>query len=131
MRNLVWFRRDLRINDNRALARAVETQTDGVVGIFVMTPRQWKEHDDAACKVSFWLGCLTELSQSLARLNIPLLIVESKDFSGVPKAIVKVAKAHDCGSLFFNREYEVNEVRRDQAVSDACDEQGLSDRTIS
>ena len=126
MRNLVWFRRDLRINDNRALARAVETQDDGVIGVFVMTPQQWKEHDDAACKVSFWLGCLAELSQSLAKLNIPLLIVKCKDFSGVPKAIAKAAKSHDCGSLFFNREYEVNELRRDQAVAEVCEQQGLS-----
>ena len=38
MRSLVWFRRDLRINDNPALHHAVEATKDGTVGLFVITP---------------------------------------------------------------------------------------------
>ena len=48
MRSLVWFRRDLRINDNPALHHAVEVTKDGTVALFVITPKQWLEHDDCA-----------------------------------------------------------------------------------
>ena len=48
MRTLIWFRRDLRLTDNTALFNAAKHASDGVVGLFVVTPEQWKQHDDAA-----------------------------------------------------------------------------------
>ncbi len=126
MKNLVWFRRDLRVQDNRALFEAARTATDGVIAVYAVTPEQWKQHDDAPCKVQFWLANVESLSQSLAKLNIPLLIIKSPEFAGLPKKIVALAAKHDCGSLFFNREYEVNEVRRDDSVAAAFDKAGIA-----
>ena len=71
MRSLVWFRRDLRINDNPALHHAVEATIDGTVGLFVITPKQWLEHDDSPAKVSFWLRNLQALSESLKKAEHP------------------------------------------------------------
>ena len=76
MRTLVWFRRDLRLTDNQALYHAAKESKEGVVGLYVATPEQWKLHDDANCKVGFWIRNVRLLSDSLAALNIPLLIVE-------------------------------------------------------
>ncbi len=126
MKNLVWFRRDLRAQDNRALFEAAQTAQDGVVAVYAVTPQQWMQHDDAACKVQFWLANVQSLSQSLAKLNIPLLILKSDTFAELPKKLVALAKKHQCGSLFFNREYEVNEVLRDDQVARACDTAGIS-----
>ena len=78
MRSLVWFRRDLRIKDNSALHHAsASTKRDadgGVVGLFIVTPQQWKQHDDADVKVAFWIENLKFLSEALQERNIPLLI---------------------------------------------------------
>ena len=126
MKNLVWFRRDLRVEDNSALHAAASEATDGVVAIFAITPQQWKQHDDAPCKVQFWLANVKALSQSLAKLNIPLLILKSDTFADLPKKIVALANKHDCGSLFFNREYEVNEQWRDDQVAATCDTAGIT-----
>ncbi len=126
MKNLVWFRRDLRISDNPALFHACKEAREGVIGIFVITPQQWLEHDDAAVKVQFWLKSLVKLSKSLEELNIPLLIQECDSFSEVPDLVLEVAETHDCSKLFFNREYEVNESQRDSRVSSSCESKGIS-----
>ncbi len=82
MKSLVWFRRDLRVRDNPALHAATHSDTAGVIGLFIVTPGQWQAHDDAACKVKFWLDNLSALSSELARLNIPLRIENVADVCG-------------------------------------------------
>ncbi|MGB7325882.1 MAG: deoxyribodipyrimidine photo-lyase [Rubripirellula sp.] len=119
MRSLVWFRRDLRVTDNMALARAAERSTDGVVGLFILTPGQWRLHDDADAKVYFWLQNLQSLSQSLATLNIPLRLVSCDRFDDVPKLVCESVAKYDCGNVYFNAEYEVNERNRDALVVEA------------
>ncbi|MBX3375476.1 MAG: deoxyribodipyrimidine photo-lyase [Phycisphaeraceae bacterium] len=115
-RALMWFRADLRIRDNTALSAAAEWADDGLVGVFVICPGQWKQHDWAAVKVDFILRTLRELSTSLAKVGVPLVIVEAEKFRDVPRALAGVAKEWGCSGLFFNREYEVNEARRDELV---------------
>ena len=94
MRSLVWFRRDLRTIDNPALHHATQIATQGskggTVALFVMTPQQWLSHDDAPVKISFWLRNLKTLSESLAKLNIPLIVKTCNTFDEVP-AVVKLA----------------------------------------
>lgn len=135
MRTLIWFRRDLRITDNTALFNAAKHASDGVVGLFVITPEQWTEHDDADCKVSFWIRNLRSIAASLAKLNIPLLIKTCDRFENTPAIVLEVAKQHRCSALFFNREYEFNESVRDNQTtqlfqSNSLDVRRFHDRVI-
>lgn len=116
MRPLIWFKSDLRTTDNPALYQACQAADRGAVALFVITPHQWAEHDWAPVKVSFILRTLEVLSEQLAGLNIPLLVRETDRFSSVPAVLLEAARALECDALFFNREYEVNEARRDAAV---------------
>ena len=50
MRSVCWFRNDLRVEDNPALYNACLT-SKSVIGIFIVTQSQWKEHDDAKVKI--------------------------------------------------------------------------------
>lgn len=116
-RALMWFRADLRVEDNRALAAAAAWAEAGVVAVFLISPEQWREHDWAAVKVEFILRHLRELSARLGRLNIPLIVETVPRFEGAARALAKIAGTYACSGLFFNREYEVNEARRDEAVA--------------
>ncbi len=116
MRALVWFRCDLRMRDNTALAEASSASDGGVVGVFTICPDQWREHDWGPMKVNFLLRNLRELSASLASVNIPLKILTTPRFDTVPNALDKLAAECKCDALYFNREYEVNEQRRDERV---------------
>lgn len=112
-RALMWFRTDLRTTDNLALAAACNSARDDVIGAFVLCPDQWREHNWGGNKVAFILRTLRDLSASLAKLRIPLLILTEDQFETVPRAIISLATKHHCSALFFNREYEVNEALRD------------------
>ncbi|MEZ6233652.1 MAG: deoxyribodipyrimidine photo-lyase [Phycisphaerales bacterium] len=134
MRPLVWFRADLRTADNSALLAACKAASDpksngsgrhGVVGVFLLAPDQWQEHDWAPVKVDLILRTLAELSKALAALNIPLKIIRADRFADAPKALLKLARACGCDALYFNKEYEINEARRDEAVRDAFEDEGM------
>ncbi len=115
MTQLFWLRSDLRTSDNPALAAAMAAGP--TVALYLVTPRQWLAHDDAPCKVDFWLRNLAELSTRLGALNVPLLIREVDDWQAVPDALLNVCREHGMQRLHYNEEYGVNEQRRDQAVS--------------
>jgi len=114
----MWFRNDLRIEDNPALTEACRRSDRGVVAVFVCTPEQWRQHDWAPVKVDFIRRTLVELSEDLSSKNIALKILTAPNFRGVPQALVDLAQEYDCNALFFNEEYEVNEQQRDEAVSE-------------
>lgn len=116
MANLVWFRSDLRTRDNTALAESCVQRSSTVLGVFLVAPGQWQEHDWATVKVDLLLRTLADLSAALAEKNIPLLIRECPWFKDAPSVLLEVARSHGCRSLHFNREYEVNERRRDDQV---------------
>ncbi len=122
----MWFRTDLRVRDNLALSLACERRT-GVVAVFLVAREQWRRHDDSPCKIDFILRTLNELSGDLAKLNVPLVIDRSGGlFRDASSSLLKLACAHGCDSVFFNREYEVNEAARDARVIDDFTRAGLS-----
>lgn len=116
MRTLVWFRSDLRVGDNAALAHAARSSTRGVVGLFVVAPAEWRAHDLAPARVDLMLRSLRTLAERLAGKNIPLLVREAPRARDVPEIVVEAAKNAACDALAFNREYEVDERARDEAV---------------
>lgn len=121
---LVWFRSDLRTSDNTALWNAAQKSTDGIIGVFVISPGEWRAHDWAPVRVDFTLRTLKHLSESLASVRIPLLIVQAPSPQDVVPAVLAVAKRHGCESIHFNREYELNEARRDAALEAAANKVG-------
>ena len=133
MRSLVWFRADLRTHDNAALSRATRVSPDGTIGVFLIADEQWAEHDWAGVRVAFMLRTLLALSASLAKLNIPLLIRRARFL--MRGCADRRHAEHGCGALWFNREYEVNERRRDERVEEAVSAigavvQAFDDQTV-
>ncbi|MFO0860301.1 MAG: deoxyribodipyrimidine photo-lyase [Phycisphaerales bacterium] len=128
-RSLVWFRSDLRTQDNTALAqacaRAGGRSGSGVVAVFLISPGEWRAHDHAAVKVDLMLRSLADLSRSLRALNIPLRIQTAQTPGEIPAILLELARSTGCEQLHFNKEYELNERRRDASVIDAFQSAGL------
>lgn len=125
-RALVWMRRDLRMADNMALHHAAAWASDGVIAAFVASPAEWKSHHDAGVKVDFWLRNLRELSDQLAKLNIPLRCVVASSTDSVPRLLHKLASSLNCSAVYFNNEYEFDEHERDQAVESRLTQAGIA-----
>ncbi len=117
MKGLVWFREDLRLHDNSALYYADKHSSRGIIGIYIIDTSLWKKHHMAACRIQFMLSGLNELGKNLQKRGIPLLIKKVKKTADIPHVLYRCIEQYSLNGLFYNRQYEVNETRRDQAVS--------------
>lgn len=117
MRGIVWFKKDLRISDNPALYHACSQCEDGVIAVYIIDPEMWKNNLTAPIQIQFILEGLQRLSESLLQFNIPLLIKTVKTTQKIPQLILSVIEEFNADKLFFNRELELNETKRDQQVA--------------
>ncbi|WP_311945966.1 deoxyribodipyrimidine photo-lyase [Halomonas piscis] len=124
---LVWFRSDLRIHDNRALAAAAAQGP--VIGVFLHSPAQWQAHGHGANKIDFWRRGVAALAEALEGVNIPLLQRSISSFDDAPQLLLDLAREHGVKALHFNREYPLNEQRRDSAVQAAFSAAELGSRS--
>ena len=93
-RPLVWFRRDLRADDNTALLAAAARADDGLVALYLLSPGEWRAHDDAPVKVDFWLRNLARLSDALHALYVPLVIATAESPADIPALVRDLARRH-------------------------------------
>ena len=121
---LIWLRNDLRHYDNTALSTAAERGP--TVAVYLLSPQQWLAHDDAPCKVDFWLRNLRGLSDSLMQLNIPLLIRTAPTWEQAPEVLLELCQQLGIQAVHVNQEYGINETRRDHAVAHLLEEQGIA-----
>ncbi|MGV8918746.1 MAG: deoxyribodipyrimidine photo-lyase [Pseudomonas sp.] len=124
---LIWLRSDLRLHDNTALSAAM--QRGPSVAVYLISPGQWQAHDDAACKVDFWLRNLVELAQALSELNVPLLIRHADTWDQAPTVLLKLCRELGIEGVHANEEYGIHETRRDHDVAAALENAGIHFRS--
>ncbi len=69
---VVWFKRDLRVADHRALARAAVAGP--VLPLYVVEPALWQQPDASLRQWAFVAETLAELRDDLGRLGQPLVV---------------------------------------------------------
>lgn len=116
---LIWFREDLRAHDQTALYEACQWSTDGVVAVFLIPLKTWQAHDMSDTRINFILRQLAELQTSLEKLHIPLIIKEIAEFKNSAQTLLELAQQYRIQALFFNKQYELNELNRDKNVISA------------
>lgn len=121
---LIWFRSDLRLQDNTALQAATDSGAP-VIACFVATPEQWREHDMAPIKARFIGENLKVLQQLLADKGIPLKMLIVASFKQLPEALLSLCQACNVTHVFANHEYGVNEKQRDQGCDLLLFENGI------
>ena len=100
--HIVWFKRDLRVNDHAPLAYAV-AEGISVLPLYVIEEEYWQQ-DFASCRHwSFIRDCLLDLREDTAALGQPLVVREGEiceifhDISS--KYIIKGIFSHEeCGN---------------------------------
>ncbi|MFT3741508.1 MAG: deoxyribodipyrimidine photo-lyase [Gammaproteobacteria bacterium] len=116
MRGVIWFREDLRTSDNPALYHATQKCRDGLLAVYLIDTAFWNKHDIAACRVEFLLRGLIALQTELEALNIPLHVIQLHKNQTAEKVLLHCIESIQAEKLFFNRQYEIDECRRDQVV---------------
>lgn len=69
---ICWFKRDLRVADHPALARAVALGP--VIPLYIIEPELWAQADASGRQYEFLCECLEGLRGDLAALGLPLVI---------------------------------------------------------
>ncbi|GLP96965.1 deoxyribodipyrimidine photo-lyase [Paraferrimonas sedimenticola] len=123
MYQCVWYRKDLRVGDHPALTQAM--QQGPTVALFVHTPEQWQQHHMATRQRHFIESNLVALRAQLAELNVPLLEVNWQDFANTEQNLANWCQANQIGAVHCHQEPELNERRRDAAVSERLSAVGI------
>ena len=115
MKSLVWFRSDLRMDDNPALRNAC-IESDEVHGIYLYSKKQLKLHNEANCKTEFIIENLKVLSKSLININIPLTIINVDSFQNCERELLNICNERSLSKIYFNNQFGEDEQERDKSV---------------
>ena len=120
-RALVWFRRDLRLADNPALAAALRAGL-APVPVYVHAPAEDGEWRAGAASRAWLHRSLHALDASLRALGSRLVVR-----SGARAGHELAGLARECGAsaVFWNRCYEPGAIERDRRLKDGLREAGL------
>ena len=117
---IVWFRRDLRLADNPALAAACE-RADRVVALYIHAPDEEGDWQPGAAS-RWWLHhSLERLAESLRARGAALHVRRGPTL----QALLAVARETGATQVFWNRLYEPAITARDARVAAGLDEAGL------
>lgn len=123
--NIFWFRRDLRLNDNAGLYRALQ---DGkpVVPVFIFDRNILDELEDKKDRrVEFIHHSLGQLQEQLASIGSSLDVRY-----GFPEEIWKqLVKDYSIANVYTNHDYEPYAIERDLALARMFKENGISFHT--
>ncbi|CAD6920913.1 unnamed protein product [Tilletia caries] len=125
---LYWIRnRDLRVEDNRALAEAsAHPGRQHLIALHILSPKDFQAHVRSPRRVDFALRNLRLMQTQLAKSNIPLVVLTHEGpRTYVARRVVELATERGCGAIFGNLEYEVDELWRDADVVKLGSKEGI------
>lgn len=114
-----WFRRDLRLRDNPALAEAVSAGS--IVGVFILDDEDAGENATGGAS-RWWLHhSLKSLSDSLEKLGGKLVLRRGSAAEAIPALVAETG----AGRVVWNRMYEPWSIRRDKALKADLEARGI------
>ncbi|PCD39670.1 deoxyribodipyrimidine photo-lyase [Fusarium graminearum] len=114
-----WFKMDLRISDNRALALASDKAKEAgvpLIALYIISPQDYEAHLRAPVRIDFMLRTLSVIKEDLAKLDIPLYVETVEKRKHLPDRILELMDEWGASHLYANMEYEVDELRREAAM---------------
>ena len=116
--SLVWFRNNLRIEDNISLTKAINN-TDNIFGFvnidpknFLLTKHGFKKTERYRAK--FLLETISDLKSQLDTLNISLIITH-KDFG---KSIKEIINKYEITNIYTQTEWTRDELKEESLIPD-------------
>ncbi len=117
---IVWFRQDLRLEDNPALDAALKTGYD-IIPLYIWSPEEEGKWIPGAAS-RWWLHySLLDLHEQLSKYGLKLIIREGKAL----EQLQDVIQSGHVSCIFWNRRYEPSIVIRDRQIKSALRSTGL------
>ncbi|XP_047321241.1 cryptochrome-1-like [Impatiens glandulifera] len=124
--SVVWFRRDLRVEDNPALAAGV--RAGSVIAVFIWAPEEEGPYNPG--RVSRWWlkHSLSLLDSSLRNLGTSLITKRSTDSLS---SLIDIIKSTGATQLLFNHLYDPLSLVKDHRVKEVLTGQGIVVRSYN
>ncbi|MDF3027568.1 MAG: Deoxyribodipyrimidine photo-lyase [Fluviicola sp.] len=127
---LFWHRRDLRISDNAGLFKALK-HGGKVQPIFIFDTRILNQLPKNDQRVLFIYRTIKELNASYKKLGVSLWVFHGDPIMLIPDLV----KKHAIQTVFCNRDYEPNAIKRDKIIYEElqklnCGFSGSKDQVI-
>jgi deoxyribodipyrimidine photo-lyase len=123
--SIMWFRRDLRLEDNTALSAAI-AESENVFPIFIFD-RNILHHlppDDR--RVSFIWESLESMNECLAKKNAGTI---HYTFGKPDETISQIISQNKINAVFCNHDYEPAAIQRDDRIRRLCERSGVAFHT--
>jgi deoxyribodipyrimidine photo-lyase len=122
---IVWFRNDLRLLDNPALATACN-EADQIVPLFIFDQEELMGRHASSNRNRFLLESLTDIKTSLKKCGANLVIR-----SGKPEdELIAVARETDTSAVYYIAGFAPDELQRDKRVKSVLDSKGIEFRSF-
>lgn len=119
--SIVWLRRDLRLKDNTALARAL-SECKKVSCIFIFDEHILGKLPTNDRRVTFIWESLDDMNRQLRKKNSGPVYV----FSGKPEEILpRIVSGSNIDAVYINHDYEPAALERDQSIRAICEKDGV------
>jgi deoxyribodipyrimidine photo-lyase len=119
-RSIVWFRRDLRLDDNVALERAARESRE-VVCAFVLDPVLLRSDRVGPPIVAFFFDALAELRAALRERGGELVLLQGE----FGEELGELAKRLEADALYYNRDADPAASARDARVAERLEARGV------
>ena len=115
--NVVWFKRDLRLNDNPAISDAINRNLP-IICLFNLDSQRIGRADVSAIHIEWELDCLRSLSKDIHQLGGVIKF----NYGNIFEALEKLNLEYDIDSIIANEETGLKwSWDRDKQVAEWCD----------
>ena len=115
--NVVWFKRDLRLNDNAAISDAIKRNLP-IICLFNLDSLRITRSDVSAIHIEWELDCLRSLSKDIQQLGGVIKF----NYGNIFEALEKLNLEYDIDSIIANEETGLKwSWNRDKQVAEWCD----------
>ncbi|BAY48889.1 DNA photolyase, FAD-binding protein [Scytonema sp. HK-05] len=114
--HILWFRRDLRLNDNESVISAVNNDAP-VLPCFIIDPWFYDQLEVGKARVTFLFESLENLDRNLRSRGSQLYLFEGKSVDILQQLTQQLMEIGHKPKLYFNRDVQVEYgITRDRAI---------------
>ena len=123
--SLIWFRRDLRLNDSEIVTKATEDRQQ-VLPFFIIDPWFYQQPEVSAARVKFLFESLADLDRNLQARGSRLYLFAGNSIEIMRDLTTALTKQDLQPQLFFHRDVQVDYgIDRDRAILEFYQQQNL------
>lgn len=122
--SIVWFRKDLRLEDNPAFFNAVKKGP--VVPVFLWAPNEEDYSTGSASKVWLYYSLLS-LKKQLESYGLNLIIRKGESL----KNLLEITASISAKVVYSNKRYEPSSIKKDQEIASKLKVIGLEYKTFN